>query len=104
MGYSNAGILLLIALTLGALWLTFSRFRFRADLNWPLVYYFALVSYHLSHPLKLNEYLVYVAVVSALFLRFEFMNEKFAFVFKLLECGCLLALTWRFLGLMSGDV
>jgi hypothetical protein len=104
MGYSNAGTLLLVALLLGALWLTVSRYRYRTDLNWPLVYYFALVAWHLGHPLQINEYLVYIAVVSALFLRFEFMNERFAMVFKILETVCLLALTWRFFRLMMGDV
>jgi hypothetical protein len=102
MPFSNAAVLLLIALMLGALWLAFSRFRFRADLNWPMVYYFALVSWHLAHPLQVNEYLVYLAVVSALFLRFEFMSERFAMVFKVLEAGCLLALAWRFFQLTMG--
>lgn len=100
MGYANAATLLLIALLLGALWLTFSRFRYRADLNWPLVYYFALVAWHVAHPLMMNEYLVYAAVVSALFLRFEFMNERFALLFKIVETVCLVALAWRFFQLI----
>lgn len=104
MGFANAALLLQLALLLGALWLAFSRFRFRTDINWPLVYYFALVAWHLAHPLQLNEYLVYVAVISTLFLRFEFMNERFAMLFKIAEAVCLLALAWRFLTLIMGGV
>jgi len=96
MGFSNAAVILQVALLLGALWLIVSRWRSRIDMNWPLVFYLALVAWHLAHPSKLNEYVVYVAVVLALFLRFEFMNERVAVVMKVLECGCLLVLAWRF--------
>ena len=94
-------MILLVALLLGALWLVVSRFRTRLDLNWPLVFYLALVAWHLSHPQKINEYVVYIAVVMALFLRFECLNERVARFLKLVECGCLLALAWRFAVLIT---
>jgi len=86
---SNIGILFTFSLLMGTIWLGLSRFQMRLESSWPLVYYLFLVIYLNQHELVLNPYVVYVAVICALFVRFEFMNERVIFFVRILEVAAL---------------
>ena len=91
----NAGPLLTGALFGGALYVGVSRFRSRLDSNVPLFFYMALVAYAIANPVSLNPYVLYIAVISGLLLRFEFMNEKVILVIRFFETACLVYLALR---------
>ncbi len=61
------------------------RFKLQPDSNWPFVYYAVLVFYHQSMPGVLNSLPIYIAVVCALFIRFEFMSKAFHGLFRVAE-------------------
>jgi len=86
----NVGLLLSFLLLCGTMWIASARFRMRTDSNWPLVYYTVLVSYLNSYDLVLLPWVVYAGALSAIFQRFEFLNERFVFGLRLLEV-CALA-------------
>ncbi|QOY89969.1 hypothetical protein [Paludibaculum fermentans] len=69
----------------------------RLENSWPLLFYLMLVLYLNSYELVLNPYVVYVAVVCALFIRFEFMNERVVFFVRVLEVGALAHIGYRLL-------
>ena len=66
--------LMLMGLTV---WLGVSRQRSKLESNWPLLYYVLLVGYLKFFEGSLDPYMVFVGVVSSLFLRFEFMGGWF---------------------------
>lgn len=68
-------------------WLIGARFKLRNDSNWPFVYYALLVVFHQALPGVLSSLPIYIAVVCALFLRFEFMSKGFLVLFRLTEAG-----------------
>lgn len=71
-----------------------ARFKLQADSNWPFVYYAVLVAYHQTMPGLLNPLPIYIAVVCALFLRFEFMSKSFRGLFRTAEaCGLAYVIT-----------
>lgn len=86
---NNLGLLLSFILALSTVWLAFTRFQIKPDNNWPLLYYFVLVGYLNAYDLVLNPQVVYLAVICALLLRFEFMNERLIFFVRILEVGAL---------------
>ncbi|MDP2998525.1 MAG: hypothetical protein AAB654_07135 [Acidobacteriota bacterium] len=70
----NFVTLVLMGLTV---WLGVSRQNTKLGTNWPLFYYVFLVGYLKVFEGSLDPYMVYVGVVSALFLRFEFIGGWF---------------------------
>jgi len=86
----NVGLLLSFLLLCATMWLASARFRMRVDSNWPLFYYAGLVTYLNSFDLVLLPWVVYAAALSAIFQRFEFLNERFVFLLRLIEV-CALA-------------
>jgi hypothetical protein len=92
---SNIEFLFTVGLLAGTVWLAASRLRMRLENNWPLVYYFAAVVYLNTYHLVLNPYVVYVAVICALLLRFEFMNERLVALVRLIEIAALVHVGWR---------
>lgn len=91
----NIALLATFGLTVATVWLAIMRPRMRLDNSWPLFYYFGLVVYLNGIELVLNAYVVYVAVVCALLLRFEFMNERVVFLVRIVELGAMLHIAWR---------
>ncbi len=89
---NNAGLVLLLVLVLATAWLVAVRFQVKPDNNWPLLYYFALVAYMNYYGLAINPYVVYVAVISALLLRFEFMNPRLILFVRMIEVVSLLVI------------
>ncbi|MGH9673875.1 MAG: hypothetical protein ACRD44_11900 [Bryobacteraceae bacterium] len=79
----------------------FTRFRFRVDHNWPLVYYLAVFAYHIWAPESLNPWVIYAGVVVTLLLRFEFMGGGFLKFMRAIDLGTLALLTYGFLVLMT---
>ncbi|MGB9609996.1 MAG: hypothetical protein ACPL7M_03415 [Bryobacteraceae bacterium] len=95
---SNVGFVFTVALLAGTLWLAATRFRLQLENNWPLLYYFGAVIHLHSYPGVLNPYVVYVAVICALLLRFEFMNERLVTLVRLVEVACLVHMSWAIFG------
>lgn len=58
-------------------WLGLSRQSTKLESDWPLFYYLFLVLYLKAVDTLLDPYMIYVGVVSGLFLRFEFMGGWF---------------------------
>lgn len=100
----NIGLLATFGLTAGTVWLVLMRFRIRPDNSWPLLYYFCAVVYLNSFDLVLNPYVVYVAVICALLLRFEFMNERLVFLVRLIEVASLAHMGWRLFGALLKEL
>ncbi|MEJ5369582.1 MAG: hypothetical protein WHT08_14780 [Bryobacteraceae bacterium] len=101
---SNIEFLLTVGLLAGTVWLAASRLRMRLDNNWPLVYYFGAVVYLNTYHLVLNSYVVYIAVVCALLLRFEFMSERLVALVRFLEVGALVHTGWRLMNALWRDL
>jgi hypothetical protein len=95
---NNLGLLLSFILAVSTVWLALARFQTKPDNNWPLLYYFTLVGYLNAYELILNAYVVYVAVVCALLLRFEFMNARVVFFVRLVEMGALVNIGYYLFG------
>lgn len=63
------------ALAIGCtLWIMAVRWRGSPESNWPLFYYLGVVVYSYLFPEPLEPRWIYAGVVTALFLRFEFMG------------------------------
>jgi hypothetical protein len=88
---------ILLVLTI---WVGISRFTRGLEGNWPLVYYLLMVAHLKAFEGGLNPYWVYVGVVSALFLRFEFMGGVPLKVVRVLELAALAYVAWRSLALV----
>ena len=71
----NIGLLATFGLAMATIWIGINRFTMRLENNWPLLYYLGLVVYLNKYDMVLNPYVVYVAVVCGLFVRFEFMKR-----------------------------
>lgn len=93
--YVNLGLLLTFALTVGTLWLGVNRANMPLESNWPLLYYVLLLILANWRPGVLEPRVVYVAVIAALLLRFEFMNRRFVVVVKTAEIACFGLIGWR---------
>ncbi|HEY3443821.1 MAG TPA: hypothetical protein VGK29_23900 [Paludibaculum sp.] len=97
---NNIGLLLSFVLAVSTAWLALARFQTKPDNNWPLVYYFVLVGYLNAYDLVLNPNVVYVAVICALLLRFEFMNERVVFFVRLVEVATLINIGYSLIGVI----
>jgi hypothetical protein len=78
----------------------FTRFRFRLDHNWPLVYYLAVVLFHQWVPGSINPWVLYVGVVLALLLRFEFMGGGFLTLMRAIELCVIAFLAYTFFAML----
>lgn len=88
MELSNIGLVVAFALAVATVWLGLNRWSIKLDSNWPLIYYALLVAFSNSYPDLLNPYILYLAVICGLFLRFEFLNDRLVFLVRLLEILC----------------
>ena len=78
------------------------RFVGKLESNWPLVYYLLLVVYLRVFEGSIDPYVVYVAVISALFLRFEFMGGWFLKFVRVVEFGTHVYISYRCVQLILG--
>ena len=95
---NNLGLLLSFILAVSTAWLAYARFQTKPDNSWPLLYYFVLVGYLNAYDLVLNPNVVYVAVVCALLLRFEFMNARVVYFVRIIELGTLVNIGYSLVG------
>ena len=72
--YSDFIPLFMIALTI---WVMRARFSSPIDTPWPLLYYLGLVLFVRANEGEFNNYWIFAGVLSALFLRYEFMAGIF---------------------------
>jgi hypothetical protein len=93
MRYSASNVTTVLML-LFTLWIVVTRFRTGSNINWPLIYYFAIGFYHISMPGRINQYVLYVGVVTALLLRFEFIGGYFGYFARAVEVSVLLVITY----------
>lgn len=103
MDISNAGLLLMFALAVATVWLAVNRFSLKLDNNWPLLYYGLLVLFSNLYPRALDGYVLYAAVICGLMLRFEFMNARVVFFFRILEMGCFGVIGWSLFTLLHAQ-
>lgn len=101
---SNISFLFTVGLLAGTLWLAFTGLRMRLENNWPLVYYFGAVVYLNLHPLTLNPYVAYVAVICALLLRFEFLSERLVALVRIIEVIALVHIGWSLFNILWRDL
>lgn len=83
---------IMMVATAGVIWI---RFRKPVENNWPLFYYLAVVVYLKAFDGALEPMVVYVGMVVALLLRFEFLG---GFILKVVKVADLLILgyfLWR---------
>jgi hypothetical protein len=84
-----------MALLGGTVWIGAARFSIRQESNWPLLYYLAVFVYLRTFEGSLNPYWVYVGVINALFLRFEFLGGKLESLLRVVEIVFLCYILWR---------
>lgn len=100
MDLSNAGLLLTFALAVATVWLAVNRFSLKLENSWPLIYYGLLVLFSNMYPMALNPYVLYVSVICGLMLRFEFMNDRIVFFFRIIEMFCFAVIGWRLFSIL----
>lgn len=81
-------------LVVGALFVVYMRLRNWFDTNIPLLYYGLMIIYTNALDGLLSPTVVYVGVVLALLLRFEFMNLPCTRAVKSIELLVLLIIVW----------
>jgi hypothetical protein len=94
LNFSNEGLLTMI-LAACTIWLAIARNRIRLENNWPLIYYLALVLYQKRYPDNMDPIWVYIGVVNALFLRFEFVAGVVTKFLRGIELIVLAYVAWR---------
>ena len=87
-----------------ACWVIYLRTKGHSESNIPLFYYGLIVYYVVAYgdSTSLPPLLVYVALVLALLLRFEFMNSQFTKAISVLECCSLTAIVYFNLATVFG--
>ncbi|HUQ90459.1 MAG TPA: hypothetical protein VM120_02180 [Bryobacteraceae bacterium] len=96
----NITTVLLLALTV---WVVFMRYRTRPESNWPLFYYVALVAFTKKFDLVINPAYVFVAVVAALLIRFEWMSGWLLKTIMYIETACLVYVIIRCVQILFGN-
>jgi len=81
-------------------WLLIGRLRSKADSTWPLVFYAALVAFHQAFPGRLLSYPIFIGVVTALLLRFEFTGNRLAALLRTVEIFMIVLIIQNFVGLV----
>ena len=78
--------------------LVYMRPKIAPESNWPLLYFIGLVLYQKMFEDILNPYPIFIGVVCAGMIRFEFMNLRFLKYFRWLELLMLVYVTWQLFG------
>ena len=71
--------------------------RKRYDSNLPLLFYAVAVTFSNISDREINPYLLYVGLISALVLRFEFMGKGFSKFIAFLATSSMCLIIWIFL-------
>lgn len=78
--------------------LAYLRPKIPPESNWPLLYFIGLVVYQKLCEDVLSPYPIFIGVVCAGMIRFEFMNLRFLKYFRWLELLMLVLVLWDLLG------
>jgi hypothetical protein len=89
--------LLAIAVMILTIWIAIARRKIPMESNWPLLYFIGLVVYQKLYPDVLDPYPIFMGVVCAGVIRFEFMNLRFAKFVCWVELLMFLYVIWRLL-------
>ena len=79
-----------------------SRFTGRLDRSWPLIVWALLVVIANSYEGAIYPIVIYVGVICALFLRFEFMGGFVLKAIRLIEAVAILLILWRLFVVIRG--
>ena len=82
------------------IWVAYARFHSRLDSTWPLLYYTVLMLYWRNVDGSFDSYWMYVGLISALLLRFEFLGGLPLKFIRAAEVVFFGYIVWRFLGLL----
>jgi hypothetical protein len=77
--YSDFIPLIMIGLTV---WVMRVRFTSPIEIPWPMLYYLALVIFVRSNEGEFNNLLIFIGVLCAAFLRYEFLGGIFLKIFR----------------------
>ena len=78
--------------------LAYMRPKLPTESNWPLLYFVGLVLYQKMYEDVLNPYPIFIGVLCAGMIRFEFMNLRFVKYFRWIELLMLVSVIWSLLG------
>jgi hypothetical protein len=92
--FGDSEVLALVACTI-TVWLFAVRGKLPIESNWPLIYYLGMVLYQKTGGKFLDPRFIYVGVVCAMLIRFEFLATGFIKFFRVLESITLIYLTWK---------
>jgi hypothetical protein len=84
-----------------AMFLIIYRYTGKTDSNLPMVFNLMIGAHMMTFEEGLSPMYVYVALVCALFLRFEFMNKAFVRLVRTVETGALGYIIWRGVSLIQ---
>ncbi|MBL8228619.1 MAG: hypothetical protein JNL98_09080 [Bryobacterales bacterium] len=95
----NITTLCLLVLTI---WVTWTRHRTQLENNWPLFYYLLLGIYSKKFEESFDPTVIFLTIVMAFLLRFEFLGGRPLLVVKVLESIGLVYIALRCIGLVFG--
>ena len=91
---------LAMAMIVVTILLAYKRPKMAPESNWPLLYFIALVVYEKMYMDAMNPYPIFIGVVCAGMIRFEFMNPRLMKYFRWIELLILAFVVWSLLGLV----
>ena len=94
---SDSGLFAFVLMAVTAL-LAYMRPKLPTESNWPLLYFVGLVLYQKMYEDVLNPYPIFIGVLCAGMIRFEFMNLRFVKYFRWIELLMLVSVIWSLLG------
>ena len=83
-------------------WVLVNRFTGRLDRSWPLIVWALVVVIANAYEGSVYPISIYVGVICALFLRFEFMGGLFLKVIRVVEALAILLILWRLFVVVRG--
>ena len=97
----NVYMLGTLCVIVAALFLVIFRYTGKLDSNFPLVFNLMIGAHMVTFEQGLRPLWVYVALVCALFLRFEFLNRAFARLVRTVETIALAYVVYRGVALVQ---
>jgi hypothetical protein len=81
-------------------WVIWARSHKPVENNWPLFYYLGIVIYLKTFERSFDPLIVYIGLVSALFLRFEFLGGFILKTVRMMDLMILAYYIWRGLAMV----
>ena len=93
---TDSGVLAIIMMVITT-WIAAARWKLPSESNWPLLFFIGLVIYQKMYPEVVDSYPIFIGIVCAGMIRFEFMNSRFVNVIRWVELLMFLYVIWRLL-------